>query len=157
MKCLTYGEIKITIMKKRFFFKLDNGLIRTLTFFFFLLLLGSFNNLLLGQTGTWTAPASAEKLKNPLQGIEKATMAGKTLYKQYCEICHGKKGRGDGVAGMALKPRPANLAKDIIQKQSDGAIYWKMTEGKAPMASYKEALTEEQRWQLVNFIRSLKK
>jgi len=75
----------------------------------------------------------------------------------YCAICHGKKGKGDGVAGMALKPRPADFTKDVIQKQTDGAIYWKLTEGKAPMAAYKETLSEEQRWQLVNFIRSLRK
>jgi mono/diheme cytochrome c family protein len=59
------------------------------------------------------------------------------------------------MAGMALKPRPADFSKDIIQNQTDGAIYWKLTEGKAPMAAYKETLTKEQRWQLVNFIRSL--
>ena len=54
-----------------------------------------------------------------------------------------------------LKPRPGNFTKDAVQLQTDGAIYWKMTEGRAPMASYKTALTEQQRWQLVNYIRQL--
>jgi len=44
-----------------------------------------------------------------------------------------------------------------VQNQSDGAIYWKITNGNPPMASYKETLTEEQRWQLVNYIRELKR
>ncbi len=105
--------------------------------------------------GVWKAPASADQLRNPLKGNEKATLAGKKLYAQYCAICHGNKGKGDGAAGMALKPRPANLTSPVVQKQTDGAIYWKITYGNPPMAAYKETLTEEQRWQLVNFIRTL--
>lgn len=101
----------------------------------------------------WVAPAWADTLKNPLAEEKNAWKAAKTIYANLCGICHGDKGKGDGVAGMALKPRPANLVADKIQKQSDGAIYWKLTEGKAPMAAYNAALTEEQRWQLVNLIR----
>lgn len=109
------------------------------------------------QNDVWKAPAITESYKNPFVGNDNATQAGKKLYNQFCAICHGKKGKGDGVAGMALKPRPADFTKDFIQKQSDGAIFWKMTEGKPPMAAYKTTLTEEQRWQLVNYIRSLAK
>lgn len=112
-------------------------------------------NDLMAQNGNWTAPKSADNYKNPYKGNEKATLAGKKLYATMCAICHGNKGKGDGMAGMALKPRPADFTKDNIQSQTDGAIYWKLTEGKAPMAAYKETLTEQQRWQLVNFIRSL--
>lgn len=106
---------------------------------------------------SWTAPKSANSLKNPLKADKTATDSGKSLYKLYCAICHGDKGKGDGMAGMSLKPRPANFTKEAFFKQSDGAIYWKLTEGKAPMASYKTVLTEEQRWQLVNYITTLKK
>ncbi len=112
-------------------------------------------NELTAQNGNWTAPKSADSYKNPYEGNQKATLTGKKLYGQFCAICHGNKGKGDGMAGMALKPRPADFTKDNIQSQTDGAIYWKLTEGKAPMAAYKETLTEQQRWQLVNFIRSL--
>ncbi len=131
--------------------------IRTILTTLFVAALGVSQNFLSAQNGGWEAPASANNYKNPYKGIEKSTLAGKELYAQFCAICHGKKGKGDGVAGVALKPRPSNFSKDFIQSQTDGAIYWKMTEGNAPMAAYKEALTEEQRWQLVNFIRSLKK
>jgi mono/diheme cytochrome c family protein len=106
---------------------------------------------------TWNAPASSNQLKNPLQGNSVATEKGKKLYKQLCAICHGDKGKGDGMAGMALKPRPADFSSSSIQAQSDGALYWKLTEGKPPMASYKTVLSEEERWQLVNFIRTMKR
>jgi len=118
---------------------------------------GTISNPVFSQNGSWTAPSSADSYKNPYKGNEKTTLVGKKLFAQMCAICHGNKGKGDGVAGMALKTRPTNLSKDIVQKQTDGAIFWKMSEGRAPMASYKESLTEEQRWQLVNYIRALKK
>lgn len=111
-------------------------------------------NIAFGQKA-WTAPASANNYKNPYKGNANALAAGKSLYTQYCAICHGNKGKGDGVAGVTLKPRPANFTKSTIQAQSDGALYWKITEGRAPMASYKTTLTEQQRWQLVNYIRQL--
>lgn len=117
---------------------------------------GTTVNVTFGQT-TWTAPAAANNYKNPYKGNPNATAAGKTLFKQFCAICHGDKGKGDGLAGINLKPRPANFTKDAVQSQTDGAIFWKMTEGRAPMASYKTVLTEQQRWQLVNYIRELGK
>jgi len=117
-----------------------------------------FISLALGFTqNTWQAPAEADKLKNPLKGNAVATAAGKKLYNQLCLICHGAKGKGDGIAGMALKPKPANFADTKLQAQTDGAIYWKLTEGRAPMAGYKDILKEDQRWQLVNYIRTFKK
>jgi len=74
-----------------------------------------------------------------------------------CVICHGAKGKGDGIAGVSLNPKPGNFTIERIQSQTDGAIFWKLTNGKAPMAAYKEILTETQRWELVNYIRTFKK
>ncbi len=105
----------------------------------------------------WKAPASAKTIKNPLKGNVQATKEGKKLYDSMCAVCHGNKGRGDGVAGMALNPRPANFTKSVVQDQTDGEIYWKITNGRLPMAAYKDILTEEQRWQLVNYLRTFKK
>lgn len=107
--------------------------------------------------GEWKAPPEADKLSNPLKGNEASIDAGKKTYKQMCAICHGNKGKGDGVAGMGLNPRPTDFSNADVQAQSDGAIYWKMTEGRAPMAAYKDILKEDQRWELVNYIRTLKK
>jgi mono/diheme cytochrome c family protein len=109
------------------------------------------------QKGDWKAPKEADALKNPVKDSEEATLEGQKLYTNMCVICHGKKGKGDGVAGVNLNPRPTNFTTTNVQQQTDGAIYWKITEGRVPMASYKSILTEEQRWQLVNYIRKLKK
>ncbi len=105
----------------------------------------------------WVAPEEANKVVNPLKGNAEATKAGKKLYKQQCAICHGDTGKGDGVAGMSLTPKPTNFTLEKVQAETDGGIFWKLTNGKAPMAAYKDILTEEQRWQLVNYIRTLSK
>ncbi len=107
--------------------------------------------------GAWMAPTSSKTINNPLEGDVQTIKSGKKLFTNMCVICHGNKGRGDGVAGMALNPRPANLSLPSVQDQTDGEIFWKITEGRAPMASYKDILSEDQRWQLVNYMRTFKK
>jgi len=106
---------------------------------------------------TWVAPKSADAIENPLKDNKDAIKKGKKLYTSMCVICHGFKGKGDGVAGAALNPKPANFTSKTIQAQTDGALFWKLTNGNTPMAAYKDLLSEEQRWQLVNYLRTFKK
>jgi mono/diheme cytochrome c family protein len=105
----------------------------------------------------WQAPQEADALKNPLTNHAEGAAQGKILYKKSCAICHGDKGEGDGAAGIGLTPRPADHTSPKFQSLSDGAIFWKITEGKSPMPSYKATLSDTQRWQLVDFIRVLGK
>ncbi len=108
------------------------------------------------QTTPWKAPAEADEVKNPFAPNEDANKEAKKLYNQMCSICHGDKGKGDGMAGSALNPKPADFTSEEIQAESDGALFWKLSEGRTPMAAYKGSLKEEQRWQLVNYIRTFK-
>jgi mono/diheme cytochrome c family protein len=108
------------------------------------------------QTIPWAAPSSADTIKNPLKGNLKATDDGKKLYALNCVVCHGDKGKGNGIAAAGLNPKPADHSSEKVQKQTDGAIFWKMTTGRPPMASYASILTTSQRWSLVNYIRTLK-
>ena len=109
------------------------------------------------QTTTWKAPESASKIENPLAGNDTDIKAGKKIYNQFCAVCHGNKGKGDGMAGMSLNPRPSNFYSDAVKTESDGALFWKISEGRAPMASYKSVLTEEQRWKVISYIREISK
>lgn len=104
----------------------------------------------------WVAPVSADKIVNPLNGDVKATASGKKLYKMLCSVCHGLKGKGDGIGGAGLTPKPTDLTSEAVQSQSDGAIFWKIAEGRAPMASYKSSIPENKRWEIINYIRTLK-
>ena len=105
----------------------------------------------------WIAPKSADAIVNPFKNNQESIKEGKKLYAQLCAVCHGDKGKGDGVASVALSPKPADFRKELFYKQTDGAIFWKLTEGNTPMAPYKDAVSEMQRWQLVNYIKTFKK
>jgi len=122
--------------------------------FFFMLIFISFQTL--AQT-KWVAPKEADDLKNPLVDNIAALKEGKTLYVSYCTPCHGEKGRGDGVAAASLSTKPADHSSEYVQKQSDGALFWMITEGRNPMPAYKQSFSDQQRWELVDYIRTLAK
>jgi mono/diheme cytochrome c family protein len=109
------------------------------------------------QSKTWAAPKEADNVKNPLAGNTEILQYAKVIYTTYCGPCHGSKGKGDGVAAAGLAKKPADHSSDYVQKQTDGAIYWMITEGRNPMPTYKTLLTDNQRWELVNYIRTLAK
>lgn len=101
----------------------------------------------------WRAPEEANELKNPHKDDLAAEQKGKELYDVYCWSCHGQNGFGDGAAGNALGQQPANFHDRRVKNQSDGALFWKMSEGRGNMPPFKEALSDDQRWQLVSYIR----
>ena len=103
----------------------------------------------------WEAPASEAAKRNPFAGKAEAAAAGKQIYMTTCAPCHGNTGRGDGAAAMALNPRPANYTTSAIARESDGALFWKLSEGRGAMVGFKGAFSEEQRWQLISYIRTL--
>ena len=106
---------------------------------------------------SWTAPKDQDSKKNPFKGKQDAAVKGKALYVNYCAVCHGDLGKGDGAGAQGLNPAPANFTSATVQAQSDGAIFWKLSEGRGSMAPYKGILSEEQRWQLVTYLRTLRK
>ncbi len=123
-------------------------------FFFLLVLIG---NNAKAQSNKWIAPKEADNVKNPLAGNTEILKYAKVIYTTYCGPCHGDKGKGNGVAAAGLATKPADHSSDYVQKQTDGALYWMITEGRNPMPTYKTALTDNQRWELVNYIRTLAK
>lgn len=107
--------------------------------------------------GRWHAPAAADTIKNPYPFDSLTVAKGAETFELYCKLCHGDAGYGDGPAGAAMEIKPANFHSKEVQAQKDGALFWKMSNGRGMMAAYKDILSVEQRWQLVNFIRELPK
>ena len=105
---------------------------------------------------SWVAPEKAREIINPYEGNKIAAQKGAMLYQKLCWTCHGKTGQGDGPAGKSLKPKPKNFSMSEVQEQTDGELFWKISNGNGMMVPYKHSLSEEQRWQLVNFIRTFK-
>ncbi len=102
----------------------------------------------------WTAPADAAKKVNPVASDATSIASGKTLYGTNCKSCHGTKGKGDGPKSADLDKAPGDFSKPEFTNQTDGAIFWKIATGKKPMPSFKNELTDEQRWTVINYLRT---
>ena len=103
--------------------------------------------------GEWSAPADAKAMKNPVKGVGSAKKAVDTN----CVTCHGATGKGDGAAAAALPPpKPADWTSAKVQAQSDGELFWKISNGRGAMPPWKH-LPDKERWEIVNYIRTLKK
>jgi len=105
----------------------------------------------------WKAPWGASNTQNPIPANADSIAAGQTVFagKGQCVSCHGTSGIGDGPAGAQLQPHPADLTK--IAGETDGALFWKLTTGKGAMPATKDTLSDTERWEVINYIRSLKK
>lgn len=104
-------------------------------------------------------PMDLEKAKtrpNPIKSAPESVAQGRKLFTIYCAPCHGVEGRGDGPVAVKYVPPPP-LQAELVQAKSDGFMEHYMGSGGALMPSYGEALSEEERWHVVNFIRSLAK
>jgi mono/diheme cytochrome c family protein len=107
----------------------------------------------------WKAPPEAKNVKNPRadKKNDKAAMANaKKLVETNCQSCHGS-GKGDGPAAAALPPpKPADWTSARVASETDGEIFWKISNGRGAMPPWKH-LPENDRWDLVDYIRTLQK
>lgn len=110
--------------------------------------------LLAQSSSDWKAPPTAVNRPNPVPVNANTIALGQKLYTSNCMICHGQSGKGDGPGGAALEKKPADLGARIKAGETDGELFWKITEGRSPMLSWKGSLSETQRWELVNYIKS---
>ncbi len=106
--------------------------------------------------GKWVAPPEAKNVKNPVAKSDKVVSGAKKMAEANCVACHGAKGVGDGPAAAALPVKPANWTSPTVQSESDGEIFWKISNGRGPMPPWKH-LSENDRWALVHYIRTFKK
>jgi mono/diheme cytochrome c family protein len=99
------------------------------------------------------------KLKNPLQPTPENVAHGKELYSNNCAPCHGEDGRGDGPVAKAglLKHVPKNLVTGTSKDLPDGYIYAVIRNGILLMPAYADAMSSDERWDVVMYVRSLEK
>ena len=115
-------------------------------------------SIVLGVThrGQWNIPEEAKRRQNPIQPSPQALDAARVLYRDHCERCHGKTGKGDGADATKFSTSPRDLTDGSrMSAQSDCELFYKISEGRRPMPEFKTKFTEEQRWQLVLLMRWL--
>jgi len=96
--------------------------------------------------------------KNPVKSDAESIATGKELWGQHCKSCHGTKGVGDGPKAAQLKTEPGDFSKADFQGQPDGSIFYKTSEGRDDMPSFKKKIPDaDERWSIVNYIRTFKK
>jgi len=111
--------------------------------------------LLAQSSSDWKAPPTAVNRPNPVPVNANTIAVGQKLFVSNCMTCHGPNGKGDGPGAAALEKKPADLTARIKAGATDGELFWKISEGRSPMISWKGSLSETQRWELVNYIKSL--
>src|SRR5664279_4653358 len=82
------------------------------------------------QSKPWPVPEKAAKTPNPVKSSSESIAAGKSLWLQHCSSCHGKTGVGDGSKAAQLKTQPDDLTLAATQAQSDGSLFYKVSEGR---------------------------
>jgi mono/diheme cytochrome c family protein len=103
----------------------------------------------------WNARAKARNLKNPEPPAPEIIAAGKQIYAQHCQSCHGPKGDGKGEKAPELSIAPGDFTD--ARKMSgltDGELFSEVTEGHHPMPAFADKLTEQERWEVVDYIRT---
>jgi mono/diheme cytochrome c family protein len=113
---------------------------------------------------TWELPDDADKTKNPVEATEESIAKGKELYfertKGNCVFCHGDTGSGNEANLPRLRRKPADLSnKERMTAMTDGEIFWKLSKGiNGIMPAGENRMKEaEERWHVVNYIRTLAK
>lgn len=101
----------------------------------------------------WGMPPSAKNRPNPVSAGQDLAPA-QSLYADRCARCHGEDGAGDGSDAKLYKPLPSSLLSDEVRQSTDGELFWKISKGRRPMPGYEGELNEQQRWELVNLLRS---
>ncbi|MDX1569771.1 MAG: cytochrome c [Xanthomonadales bacterium] len=93
------------------------------------------------------------QLPNPVPADEASIARGKLRFETHCAVCHGKNGAGDGPVGQKFIARPFDLRIDYVQNKPDGELFFTITNGGIAMPFYRDALSPEERWDVVNYLK----
>jgi len=95
--------------------------------------------------------------QNPLQPTSENLAHGRALFETVCAPCHGQFGKGDGSVVHLLEHKPANLLTGVSTNLPDGYVFGYIRNGGIWMPSYDDAMSANERWQIVLYMRDLEK
>jgi mono/diheme cytochrome c family protein len=105
-------------------------------------------------TSKWIAPDSVNAFVNPIDVNDATIKEGSGIYRKHCRSCHGRLGDGKGTGASNISSEVTDFTNPEFHEQSDGSMFWKISEGKDDMDPYKKKLYEEEIWTVVNFIKT---
>jgi mono/diheme cytochrome c family protein len=105
----------------------------------------------------WPVPDEYKNMENPVAKGDVSNKAGMALYIKYCASCHGKTGLGDGVKSRTLKDYAGDFSGSYFQDQTDGEHFYKTKFGRGEMPKYEGKISDEDIWNIVNYMRTFKK
>lgn len=92
---------------------------------------------------------------NPVPATDESIARGAYFYSVNCQVCHGSEGHGDGPVGLKMQVKaPVDLNDAYVQDQADGELFFTLTRGRAKMPFYRDALSQEERWDVINYVKS---
>jgi mono/diheme cytochrome c family protein len=91
---------------------------------------------------------------NPVRADSASLARGRLVYEQYCIVCHGPAGHGDGTVVAKFVP-PPDLTADPTKQRSDGYLYAMIRQGRGIMPRYGDKVRGADRWSVVNYVRQL--
>ncbi|MCK5208730.1 MAG: cytochrome c [Cyclobacteriaceae bacterium] len=112
------------------------------------------NNAQDADTTKWITPSSVDDLVNPITPDEESIEEGILVYRKHCRSCHGRNGDGKGVQAKELSTPATDFTSPEVFEQSDGSLFWKISEGRNDMEPYKKKILEEDLWYVINFIKT---
>ncbi len=106
--------------------------------------------------GFYTDVTPSFAMQNPIPADAASLERGRQVYVQHCAACHGDDGRGDGPAGLALNPPPADFRVHMRAGHTDGQLFWWVSNGfpGSAMPAWKDQLPEQERWDVINYIKT---
>ena len=105
------------------------------------------------EAGMFDAKDAAVAIRNPVPATPESVARGKYFYEINCLVCHGPDGRGEGPVGLKFDPSPVDLNDEYTQDQADGQLFFTLTRGRVAMPFYRDALSQEDRWDVINYVR----
>jgi mono/diheme cytochrome c family protein len=97
----------------------------------------------------WVVPADQKDLENPQSYNLSNVKKGKELFTKNCKSCHGDPGKNNV---LPLVPPPVDITSERMQKNTEGEIFYKITNGRGAMPQFKATISDDDRWRIVNYI-----
>jgi mono/diheme cytochrome c family protein len=104
--------------------------------------------------GPEEAARAGRELKNPFEQTEETLARGRQVYSNYCAVCHGGSGAGDGPM-IPRYPNPPSFKTEQSKSLAEGAMFHVITIGRNNMPSHASQVSAEDRWKVIRYIRKL--